>query len=541
MQGELEWWRGSVIYQIYPRSFADSNGDGIGDLLGITEKLDYIASLGVDAVWLSPFFKSPMKDFGYDVSDYRDVDPIFGTLDDFDRLVARAHELNIKVMIDQVFNHSSDQHPWFKESRSSRDNAKADWYVWADAKPDGSPPNNWLSLFGGSAWHWDSIRAQYYLHNFLASQPDLNFNNAEVQQQLLDEMKFWLDRGVDGFRLDVVNFFFHDSELRDNPPADRGVPRADGVPLTNPYSFQHHIYDKSRPENLAFLRRMRALLDQYPNTTTVGEIGADDPFDVMAQYTSGNDKLHMAYAFHLLTNEFSTAHIRSTVAALEARIGDGWPCWSVGNHDVERVMTRWGGAKPPRKLAKTIMAMLLSLRGSVCIYQGEELGLTEADVPFDQLQDPYGLNFWPVFKGRDGCRTPLPWTSDEDYCGFTTQKPWLPISEDHRILAVSRQQLRTESVLNAYRQFVHWRRDHPALIRGTIEFIDSPNDTLVLLRRHEAHSIMAAFNFSGKTTHVDLPPKLEAIPLEGHGFESTLERSRIELPPYEAFFARIHP
>ncbi len=289
-----EWWRGGVIYQIYPRSYQDSNGDGVGDLPGITARLEHVAQLGADGIWLSPFFKSPMKDFGYDVSDYRDVDPMFGTLDDFRALVARAHELGLKVMIDQVLSHTSDQHPWFKESRSSRDNPKADWYVWADAKDDGNPPNNWLSIFGGSSWQWDTGRLQYYMHNFLSSQPDLNFHHPDVQQALLDDVRFWLELGVDGYRLDTANFYFHDRELRSNP--GRGQPRADdpAVDAVNPYGWQRHLYDKSQPENLEFLRRLRALLDEYPHTTMVGEIGDDDGLGRMAEYTSGGDKLHMA-------------------------------------------------------------------------------------------------------------------------------------------------------------------------------------------------------------------------------------------------------
>ncbi|MCU0831460.1 MAG: alpha-amylase family glycosyl hydrolase, partial [Rhizobiaceae bacterium] len=293
-----DWWRGAVIYQIYPRSFQDSNGDGIGDLKGITERLDHVASLGVDAIWLSPFFTSPMKDMGYDVSDYCDVDPVFGTLADFDALVAKAHALGLKVMIDQVLSHSSDQHPWFIESKSSRTNKKADWYVWADAKPAGDPPTNWQSVFGGSAWTWHSGRRQYYLHNFLASQPDLNFHNPAVQDALLKTTEFWLKRGVDGFRLDTVNFYVHDARLRDNP----GVDLAPGaLPAVNPYGHQTHLFDKTRPENIAFLKRFRALLDRFDARAAVGEVGDEDrSLKTMAEYTSGGDRLHMCYSFDML-------------------------------------------------------------------------------------------------------------------------------------------------------------------------------------------------------------------------------------------------
>jgi alpha-glucosidase len=536
-----EWWRGAVIYQIYPRSFADGNADGIGDLPGITGKLDYLAKLGVHGIWLSPFFKSPMKDFGYDVSDYRAVDPMFGTLEDFDQLLQRAHELGLKVMIDQVLSHCSDQHPWFKESRSSRDNPKADWFVWADTKRDGSPPNNWLSIFGGSAWQWDTRRRQYYQHNFLASQPDLNFHNEEVQAQVLEEAKFWLDRGVDGLRLDAVNFYFHDKQLRDNPAwGDR--PRDDRVIApSNPYGYQKHQYDKTQPDNIAFLKRLRALFERYPGATSVGEIHTDDPFVAMADYTSGGDKLHMAYVFNLLTDEFSAAYIRDTVEQMEARIGSGWVCWSLGNHDVPRLMTRWGGPQAPEALGKMLMALLLSLRGSVCLYQGEELALTQANIPFEKLRDPSGITFWPEYKGRDGCRTPMPWTAQGKFAGFSEAEPWLPIPQEHRSRAVDVQDPKADSVLNAYRRFLGWRREHPALRLGSIRFIDAPENALTLVREHETERIVAAFNLSGEPLAVSLPSDWEVAPLPGDGFSTAAPRGRIELPAYGAFFGRVEP
>ncbi|MEY3945018.1 MAG: Oligo,6-glucosidase 1 [Pseudomonadota bacterium] len=406
------WWRGGVIYQIYPRSYQDSNADGIGDLPGITARLEHIAKLGADGIWLSPFFKSPMKDFGYDVSDYCDVDPMFGTLADFKALVERAHALGLKVMIDQVLSHSSDQHPWFVESRASRDNPKADWYIWADAKSDGNPPNNWLSIFGGSAWQWDTRRCQYYMHNFLTSQPDLNFHNPEVQQALLDSVKFWLDLGVDGYRLDTANFYFHDQQLRDNPP--RGEPPRDNpdpaVNPFNPYAWQWHKFDKSRPENLPFLQKLRTLLDQYPDTTMVGEIGDDDGLARVAEYTSGGDKLHMAYCFDLLGEPHSAPFLQGVLQRFTEVVGDGWPCWALSNHDCVRSATRWGGATPDPRLLRLAAAFQVSLRGTVCLYQGEELGLPEANVAFEDLQDPYGITMWPVFPmpHAPGCRWMLP-------------------------------------------------------------------------------------------------------------------------------------
>ena len=533
------WWRGAAIYQIYPRSFADSNGDGIGDLAGITGKLDYIARLGVDAVWLSPIFTSPMKDFGYDISDYCGIDPIFGTLQDFDRMVGRAHELGLKVLIDQVYSHTSDQHPWFKESRSSRDNARADWYVWADAKPDGTPPNNWLSVFGGAAWQWETRRRQYFMHNFLQSQPGLNLHNREVQDALLAAGRFWLDRGVDGFRLDAVNFCFHDPKLRDNPPWGARPRVASAIAPVNPYGFQEHRYDKTQPENIPFLGRVRALLDSYPDRTSVGEIDADDTFATMAEYTCGNDRLHMAYTFSLLTPTFSAHHIREMVERLEAAIRDGWPCWSMGNHDVPRLLTRWGGAGAPPALAKVLLALLGSLRGSICIYEGEELGLSEADVPYESLQDPFGIAFWPEFKGRDGCRTPMPWTAKGSFAGFSESAAWLPVAESHRGLAVDVQEASADSVLNSYRRFLAWRRTQAALQRGTIRFIDTPQNGLAFVRELGRERVIAAFNLSTEPLAIALPRGWQVAPLGGHGFEQSRAGASIELPAHGAFFGSV--
>ncbi|MDG9979525.1 alpha-glucosidase [Ectopseudomonas oleovorans] len=534
-----DWWRGGVIYQVYPRSFLDSNDDGIGDLPGVLAKLDYIASLNVDAIWLSPFFTSPMKDFGYDVSDYRGVDPIFGTLDDFRALVAAAHERGLRIIIDQVLNHCSDQHPWFAESRTSRSNDKADWFVWADPNPDGTPPNNWLSVFGGSAWTWEGRRRQYYLHNFLASQPDLNFHCEAVQQQLLDDMEFWLQLGVDGFRLDAANFYFHDQALRNNPPnldiREGGI----GVRVDNPYAYQRHLYDKTQPQNLDFLRRLRALLERYPGTATVAEIGCDDSLRTMAAYTSGGDTLHMAYSFDLLTAQCSPAYIRSTIEAIEGELGDGWPCWSVGNHDVVRVMSRWaheGEATPER--GRLLMSLLLSLRGSVCLYQGEELGLPEAELAFEDLVDPYGITFWPEFKGRDGCRTPMPWVRDGVHAGFSSQQPWLPLDERHRALAVDVQEDDSASMLNSYRRFLAWRQEQPLLIDGDIQVRYHDDDLLVFERRLGEQAWLCLFNLDDRERRYDLPLMVE--PVEGVP-SSTAEflGSWVHLPAHGFGFARL--
>lgn len=532
-----DWWRDAVIYQVYPRSFCDSNGDGVGDLPGITSKLDYIAALGVDIVWISPIFKSPMKDFGYDVSDYCDVDPLFGSLADFDALIARAHALGLKVMIDQVLSHTSEAHPWFVESRQNRNNPKADWYVWADALPDGSPPNNWLSVFGGSSWQWDARRRQYYMHNFLVSQPDMNFHHPEVQQAHLNNMRFWLERGVDGFRIDACNFHFHDRQLRSNPAATQRDSTT--VSDSNPYGMQAHIHDKTQPENIAFLQRVRSLLNEY-GAVSIGEVGADDSLAVMAEYTSNGDKLHIAYSFNLLTSQFSAQHIRNQVEHFEARVRDGWGSWAVGNHDSVRVMTRWGGADPDPALARVVLATQLALKGTPCLYQGDELALTEADIAFEDLQDPYGITFWPEFKGRDGCRTPMPWDNAAVNAGFSVGKPWLPVAPEHVARAVSAQQGVAGSQLEFSRQILHWRKRYPALTRGDIRFLDAPEPLLVLRRDLPgADSVLAVFNLGGQPQTFEWDEAVGAESLDGHGLPGHAEGGRVVLPAFGGWFGRV--
>jgi alpha-glucosidase len=534
---QFPWWRGAVIYQVYPRSLMDSNDDGIGDLPGIISKLDYIASLGVDAIWISPFFKSPMKDFGYDISDYRDIDPIFGSLSDFDALITQAHARNIKIIIDQVLSHTSDQHAWFAESRESRDNPKADWYVWADANEDGTPPNNWLAIFGGSAWEWEPRRCQYYLHNFLKSQPDLNYHCAQVREHILQEVEFWLKRGVDGFRLDAINFCFHDKELRSNPYKPTAERKGRGFREDNPYAFQRHIYDNTRPENIAFLETLRALMDRYPNSVTLGEISAEDSLKTMAEYTEGNSRLHMAYSFELLVDKLSASYIRETVETLEKNLSEGWPCWSIGNHDVVRVMSRWGGAEASPALAKMLNRLLMSLRGSVCSYQGEELGLTEAVIEQHQLQDPYGITFWPRFKGRDGCRTPMPWVAEQHNAGFSKAHTWLPIAPAHVAVAVNVQEQNAYSVLNAYRQFMQWRKQQPALLWGSIQFENSPENTLVFVREFEQQKMLVAFNFTRDAVPVCIAAYANAQLLDiKSGDESVVVEGNLLLAPYGSAF-----
>lgn len=534
---EAPWWRGAVIYQIYPRSFQDSNGDGVGDLPGITARLDYIADLGVDAIWISPFFKSPMADYGYDIADFRDVDPVFGTLGDFDVLLQRAHDLGLKVMIDQVPSHTSIEHPWFQESRQSRDNPKADWYVWADPRDDGTPPNNWLSIFGGPAWHWEPRRGQYYLHNFLAEQPDLDFHHPEVADAVLDHLRFWLDRGVDGFRLDSINFCFHDKLLRDNPakPADQRTGR--GFSPDSPYAYQYHYFNNTRPENLAFLGRLRQLLDRYPGAVALGEVSSEDSLATMAEYT-GDERLHMSYSFELLSDDSSARYIRGTVDALERQMPHGWPCWAISNHDCVRVRSRWASADAPAHIASLFTALACSLRGSVCVYQGEELGLPEAEVPFHALRDPYGIAFWPNSKGRDGCRTPMPW-SDGEQAAFTSGTPWLPLDDRHRAMNVDAQEGYAGSPLHRFRCFMQWRRRQPALRWGDIRFLDMPEPLLAFVRTFGDQTMLALFNLGADDVAVPLPAGRARVH-DDHGLPGgRIENGRIQLPGYSAFFAEV--
>ena len=499
-----DWWHGGVIYQIYPRSFQDSNGDGVGDLPGITQRLPYIASLGADAIWISPFFKSPMKDFGYDVSDYRDIDPMFGSLGDFDALMERAHGLGLKVMIDLVISHSSDQHPWFKESRASRDNDKSDWYVWADPKPDGTPPNNWLAIFGGSAWHWDARREQYYLHNFLTSQPDLNFHNPDVQDALLDVARFWLKRGVDGFRLDTINFYMHDAQLRDNPALPPEERNASIAPSVNPYNHQRHLYSKNQPENLLFLEKLRALTDEYGARACLGEVGdAQRGLEIMGEYTEGDKRMHMCYAFDFLEEARATApKIAKVFGELDTVAPDSWACWAFSNHDVQRHASRWDLNDAAQR---AYSVMMMCLRGSVCLYQGEELGLPEADVAFDDLQDPYGIEFWPEFKGRDGCRTPMVWQTQDENAGFGDGKSWLPVSSVHAAMAVDRQEADPEAILHHYRRAVALRQSHGALRSGTQSEMTATGDLLTFQRRHRGQTVFCAFNLGDTSAELELP------------------------------------
>ncbi|WP_159978300.1 MULTISPECIES: alpha-amylase family glycosyl hydrolase [unclassified Novosphingobium] len=492
--GPAPWWRGAAIYQIYPRSFSDSNGDGIGDLPGITARLDHVARLGVDAIWISPFYASPMADFGYDISDYCAVDPMFGTIEDFDALIAKANTLGLKVIVDQVYAHTSDRHPWFAQSRANRDNARADWYVWADAGADGSPPNNWQSVFGGPAWRWDARRGQYYMHNFLAEQPQLNVHNPDVQQALLDVAKFWLDRGVSGFRIDALNHSMHDPLLRDNPPAPQ-----DGRARTRPYDFQLQVHNQSHPDIIGFIERLQALIASYPDTYSLAEVGGKNAAQEMKDFTHGPARLDSAYGFDFLyADKLTPARIAAAQDFWPDEAGIGWPSWAFENHDAPRALSRWCAPDQIEAFARMKAMLLLSLRGNPILFQGEELGLLQDEIPFEQLRDPEAIANWPLTLSRDGVRTPLPWATQDEHGGFTSGSngatPWLPLSAQNLERAVDRQEADPASLLNLTRHLLHLRSDSAPLRRGSCDVLVADETRLVLRRIAEGKSVLAAFN-----------------------------------------------
>lgn len=496
------WIHGASIYQIYPRSFKDSAEKGTGDLKGIIEKLDYIKKLNVDGIWLSPFFKSPMHDFGYDISDYCSVDPLFGDLDDFKQLMKSCRDLDLKVIIDMVLNHTSIEHSWFLESRHSKDNDKADWYVWQDARPDGTPPNNWLSVFGGSAWTWEARRGQYYLHNFLKEQPDLNLRNPKVQDALLAEVKFWTDLGVDGIRLDACNFYYHDLEFRNNPSKKLGEKTHKGVHHRNPYSMQEHIYNKSNPENIEFLKKLREFTDKQPNQPAlIAEVFGENNQKLVEDYIEPKGPLHTAYSFECIGDEFSVDLLKKEILAYSEEQN---PTWTFGNHDVPRLFDRWEDYSNDENFIRQIYAFMVCVRGSLFLYQGDELGLEQADIPFEKIQDPYGKEFFPEFKGRDGCRTPMPWTDTFPHGEFTqSDEPWLPIPNGHILKSVNIQNIEKSSLLNQIRALLFLRKESETLRSGKLNLEDSPENTLIFSRIGKKESYLCFFNFSGSEFDIE--------------------------------------
>ncbi len=492
-----------LIYQIYPRSFYDSNADGLGDLNGIAQKIPYLARLGVEWVWISPFVTSPQNDFGYDVSHYCEVDPRFGTLNDFKALLQAMHDHHIKLMMDQVWCHCSDQHPWFIESRAGLKNARSDWFIWADAKPDGSPPNNWLSYFGGSAWAWDATRQQFYFHQFLESQPTFNLRHPSVRKAIMEVGRFWLDMGVDGFRLDAIHTGFADPLWRDNPARPDGLPVAPDVPADIPQARQLRLYSEGHEDVLPFLEEARTLADQY-NAVLLGETGGENPLQRAVQ-VMGAKRLHMAYTFGLLQKKPDAALFAQTVGEAERAKRKGSTfCYTLSNHDVMRVASRWGGTE---RAARVALIFGLTLPGAYCMYQGEELGLPEAEVPYDKIVDPFGLAFYPTFKGRDGCRTPMPWNEKAVHAGFSLARElWLPLAEPHRVLAVDVQEKDEASMLHVTHRMIAWRKAQPALKGDGFNGSETKGDVIAFERFDETHRLFLVFNLGVEPVHYSLEP-----------------------------------
>ncbi len=510
------WWHRGVIYQIYPRSFMDSNGDGIGDLAGIISRLDYVAHvLGVDAIWLSPIYPSPMADFGYDISNYTNIDPIFGSLQTFDELLDQAHQRGLKVLIDFVPNHTSDQHPWFIESRSSRTSPKRDWYIWADAKPDGSAPNNWLSVFGGSAWEWDEQTGQYYLHSFLKAQPDLNWRNPEVQAAMFDVIRFWLERGVDGFRVDVAHYLMKDPGFRDNPP-NPDVSVVAYKSLGN-YDSQLHLYDFGHPDIHNLYRQFRALLDSYSQTAprfSVGEVHVFKWDDWAKFYGEKLDELHMPFNFALVGAAWKADKVRAIVDAIEAALPPGaWPNYVYGNHDEHRMVSRVGAAQ-----ARIALMLILTLRGTPTMYYGDEIAMHDVQILPHQVRDPWEFNVPGMGLGRDPERTPMQWDNTPN-AGFCAPgcNPWLPIAADYQQINVQTELNDPTSMLSLARWLLALRRQSAALQVGTYTPVDDvPADCFVYVRQAGTERQLIALNFSSQKQVLTLPKTIRADKIHLH-------------------------
>jgi alpha-glucosidase len=499
----LSWWHDATIYQVYPRSFQDTNGDGIGDLEGVRQRLPYLAGLGIDAVWISPFYPSPMADFGYDVADYCGVDPIFGTLEDFDRLVGDAHRLGLRIILDFVPNHTSERHPWFAESRTGRASAKRDWYIWRDPAPDGGPPNNWLSHFGGSGWEWDAASGQYYYHAYLKAQPDLNWRNPAVRAAMMDALRFWLERGVDGFRVDVMWHLIKDAGFRDDPPAPRYRPGQPAIERHLP------IHSTDRPEVHQVICEMRATLEAYGDKLLIGEIYL--PMErVISYYGEGLSGAHLPFNFQLIAAPWNARHLAGLIEAYERALPPGaWPNWVLGNHDRSRVASRVGAAQ-----ARVAAVLLLTLRGTPTLYYGDELGMVDIPVPPDAVQDPWEKNEPGIGVGRDPVRTPMRWTRAPD-AGFTTGTPWLPIGGEPA-MNVADESADPYSLLALYRRLLALRCTTPALSLGSYEGIPASGDILAFRRRHPDSEVVVALNLGHEPATLDISTGARTVLLSTH-------------------------
>jgi len=476
------WWQTGVVYQVYPRSFQDSNGDGVGDLPGILARLDYLQWLGVDAVWISPVYPSPMDDFGYDISDYTGIHPLFGNMQDFDRLLAETHRRGLKLILDLVPNHTSDQHPWFLESRSSRDNPKRDWYLWRDPGPDGSAPNNWLSEFGGSAWAWDEPTGQYYYHAYLKAQPDLNWRNPEVQAALFGVMRFWLDKGVDGFRVDVMWHMVKDDQFRNNPV------NPDYTPTMSPYQQLIPAYSADQPEVHEVVAGMRRVMDAYQERVLIGEIYLP-VHQLVAYYGTGGAGAHLPFNFELISLPWEARRIARAIDEYEGALPPGsWPNWVLGNHDRSRIATRVG-----RDQARVAALLLLTLRGTPTMYYGDELGMQDVPIPAEQVQDPWEKNVPGLGFGRDPVRTPMPWDGSA-HGGFSPVTPWLPLAPDYGQTHAAAQREDPASMLSLYKSLLALRRREPALHAGSYVPVHAEGNLLAYIRQSGGSRLLVVLN-----------------------------------------------
>jgi alpha-glucosidase len=534
----VPWWRGAVLYQVYVRSFFDSDGDGQGDLPGVLAKLDYIQGLGVDGVWLSPIHPSPNRDWGYDVADYEGVQADYGTPEDFRELLEAAHERGLKVLLDEVLAHTSDEHPWFVESLTGGPSGpKADWYVWADPQVDGTAPNNWLSVFGGPAWAYQPARRQHYHHKFLRQQPKLNWRQPAAREAALEVLDHWLAQGVDGFRLDVANAFLHDATLADNPPVP---PEArTGAEWAHAGALQRHIKDSNLYENRVLLERIRRRVEAHGDRFVFGEFSEEE--ERTGAYLSPADGLHSAYTFVLLLqNQLGPDFVREHYRTL-AQFPAHWPTIAFSNHDVPRTVSRFGGEAPPEDLGRLMLALLLSLKGTILLYQGEELGLPQAKLPRRRLRDPVGDLYWPYDGGRDGCRTPMPWNAGLPNLGFSEGEPWLPAAAEHAGLTVADQEQDPDSTLSFARQMIALRRSSPALTQGEIVFLDVEGPVLAFVRRCEDEAVACVFNFSDESQFVQLPAVEGGALHPLRAADADLRGGSLGLAPYAAAFVALPP
>jgi alpha-glucosidase len=538
------WWQSAVFYQIYPWSFQDSNEDGIGDLRGIRSRLEYLrdgtsASLGVDAIWLSPIYFSPMRDFGYDVADYCNIDPRFGTLTDFDELLRDAHRRGIRVIMDLVLNHTSDQHKWFLESRASRHSPTGNWYCWADSKTLRRRPSNWNARFGGSSWTWDPTRRQYYLHSFLTEQPDLNWQHPSVRAAMWDVVRFWLDRGVDGFRLDAINWLGKDMRWPNNPFRFglRG------------YTRQHHLYDRDQPMVHQIMRELRQIVSAYPDVVLIGEAAADTPGGPASFYGHGDDELHLVFDFRLMKSRWQADRFRRFLTDyLPAIPKGGWPTIVFSNHDQPRHIDRYGAGGDAQARARAAALLLLSLPGTPFLYYGEELGMRNGGLRYRDLRDPYTKRFWPFRPGRDPARTPMQWDAT-CHAGFTSGRPWLPVAQDYPQLNVAREASDSRSLWWLYRRLLELRRISPALSRGECRLVEgSPGDCLLYQReaRTEEGTIdrmLVAVNFAERSCEFASPAGSShgrvLVSTDPDAGEALWNPSRIQLGPNEGLLVRL--